>query len=111
MSARKIFVEKLKAKLDEWNAEVDRLESKAEMIDAQNQARYRATIQEIKAKIRQVERKLTVIKNSSTDAWQDLKEGVEIAWKDFEASVKQVKEQFHGWKSIISPGLPDLYDP
>lgn len=96
MSARKIFVEKLKAKLDEWNAEVDRLESKAKMIDAQNQARYRATIQEIKAKIQQVERKLTVIKNSSTDAWQDLKEGAEIAWKDFEASVKQVKEQFTG---------------
>jgi predicted nucleic acid-binding Zn-ribbon protein len=96
MSAREIFVEKLKAKLSEWNAEVDRLESKAEMIDAQNRARYRAAIQEIKGKIQQVERKLTVIKNSSTDAWQDLKEGAETAWKDFEASMNQVKERFTG---------------
>jgi hypothetical protein len=35
-----------------------------------------------------------VIKNSSTDAWQDLKAGAESAWKDFEASLKQAKARF-----------------
>jgi hypothetical protein len=94
VSNREIFVEKLKAKLDEWNAEVDRLESKTEMIDAQSRARYRAAMQEIKGKIQQIEKKLTVFKNSSTDAWQDLKAGAESAWKDFEASLKQAKERF-----------------
>jgi predicted nuclease with TOPRIM domain len=94
MTAREIFVEELKTKLDEWNAEVDRLESKTEVIDAQYRARYRAAIQEIKGKVQQIERKLTVIRNSSTDAWEDLKAGVEGAWKDFEASLKQAKERF-----------------
>ena len=96
MSKREIFVEKLKAQLDEWNAEVDRLESKTEVIDAHYRAQYRAVIQEIKGKAQQIERKLTVIRNSSTDAWEDLKAGVEGAWKDFEASLKQAKERFAG---------------
>lgn len=71
---------------------MDRLESKTEMIDAHSRARYRAGMQEIKGKIQQIEKKMTVIKNSSTDAaWQDLKAGAESAWKDFEASLKQAK--------------------
>ena len=94
MPNREIFVEKLKAKLDEWNVEVDRLESKAEMIDAQSRARYRAAMQEIKGKIQQIEKKLTVLKNSGTDAWQDLKVGAEDAWEEFEASLKQAKDRF-----------------
>jgi hypothetical protein len=94
MSKREIFVEKLKTQLDEWNAEVDRLESKTEMIDAQQRARYRAAMQEIKDKIQQIENKLTVIKNSGTDAWQDLKAGAESAWQEFEASLKEAKERF-----------------
>ncbi len=96
MSTREIFVEKLKAKIDEWNSEVDRLESKAEVVDVQYRARSRAAIQEIKGKVQQIERKLTVIKNSSTDAWEDLKAGVEGAWTDFEASLKQAKERYTG---------------
>lgn len=94
MPNREIFVEKLKAKLDEWNVEVDRLESKAEMIDAQSRARYRAAMQEIKGKIQQIEKKLTVLKNSGTDAWQDLKAGAEDAWREFEDSLKQAKDRF-----------------
>jgi len=73
---------------------VDRLESKTEMIDAQSRARYRAAMQEIKGKIQQIEKKLTVLKNSSTDAYQDLKAGAEDAWREFEDGLKQAKDRF-----------------
>lgn len=94
MSKRDIFVEKLKGQLDEWNAEVDRLEAKASKIDAQSRARYRAYLQEIAGNIQRMEKQLATIKNSSADAWQELKAGAESAWKDFEQSVKRARDEF-----------------
>jgi len=98
MSKRDLFVENLKRKLDGWNAELDRLESKADAIDAQSRERYRATVQEVKEQVQQLEKKYLVLKNSTADAWQDLKSGFELAWQDFEAGAKAALKKVTGNK-------------
>ena len=96
MSKRDLFVENLKRKLDGWNAELDRLESKADAIDAQSRQRYRTTVREVKEQIQQLEKKYLVLKNSTEDAWQDLKSGFELAWQDFEAGAKSALKKVTG---------------
>ncbi|BBO66111.1 hypothetical protein DSCA_00410 [Desulfosarcina alkanivorans] len=96
MPKREIFVEKFKAKLDGWSAELDRLESKSDAIDFKNRARYRATIQEVKGQIQQLDKKLMVLKNTTTDAWQDLKKRTELAWNEFESGGKEALKKVTG---------------
>jgi len=57
MSKRDLFVENLKRKLDGWNTELDRLESKADAIDAQSREHYRNTVREVKEQVQQLEKK------------------------------------------------------
>lgn len=96
MSKRDEFVETLKANLDKWNAEIDGWEAKAIKLDAQSRARLRALKQEIVGKIQLAEQKLTIIKNSETIPWGDLKAGAERAWKDVEDGLKQAREKWGG---------------
>lgn len=96
MSKRDLFVENLKRKLDGWNAELDRLEVKADAMDAQSRERYRATVQEVKEQVQQLENKYLVLKNSTADAWKDLKSGFELAWQDFEAGAKSALKKVTG---------------
>lgn len=96
MSKRDLFVENLKRKLDGWNTELARLESKADAIDAQSREHYRNTVQEVKEQVQQLEKKYLVLKNSTADAWQDLKSGFELAWQDFEVGAKSALKKITG---------------
>ena len=96
MNQRDQFVENLKRKLDGWNAELDRLEAKADTIDAQSRDRYQAVVQEVKDQVQQLEMKSTVLKNTTTDAWQDLKTGFERAWKEFEKGAREALQKITG---------------
>jgi len=96
MTQRDRFVENLKRKLDGWNAELDRLEAKADAIDARSRDRYQATIQEVKDQVQQLEMKFMVLKNTTTDAWQDLKTGLEGAWNEFETGAKEALKKITG---------------
>jgi hypothetical protein len=84
MSKRDLCVEKLKRKLNGWNAELDRLDAKADTIDASSRESYQAAIQGVKDELQQLEMKLMVLKNTTTDAWQDLRTAFERAWNEFE---------------------------
>ena len=96
MNQRDQFVENLKRKLDGWNAELDRLEAKADAIDARSRDRYQETIQEVKDQVQQLEMKFMVLKNTTMDAWKDLKSGFERAWNEFEPGAKEALKKVTG---------------
>ena len=50
MSERDAYVEKMKAKLDEWNAEIDRLEAKARGAEADARLRYNKQIESLRTR-------------------------------------------------------------
>ncbi|MGD9307887.1 MAG: hypothetical protein PVG51_02045 [Desulfosarcina sp.] len=94
MSQRKAFIENLKCKLDGWNAEIERLQSKADKIEAPNRARYSAAMQDIIGKIQKLEKNLIMIENSTTDAWLNIKSGLEIRKKTLEERIKHARDIF-----------------
>jgi len=93
VATRDEYVKKMKAQLDEWNVEIDKLEvalSKAG-------DKTRKDLQPYMTKARDAREifvaKLSEIKNSSEASWDTSKAEVEHVWKTFKQSVKYFKSQ------------------
>lgn len=82
------YVQKLKAKIDEWNAEIDKLSAKANQSQADLKLRYLEQIEELREKRNEVEAKLDALQEASGSAWDEIKEGLE--------------DSFHVWKNSFS---------
>ncbi len=79
---KEAYQEKMRAQLKEWEAEMDRLKAKMENARADAQIEYSRQMDQVKAKYDQAYEKFKEFQQSSDDAWQDMKSGVERAWKE-----------------------------
>lgn len=95
MSKKDAYLEKLHAKLDEWNAEIDKLKAKLDAAGAEKRVEYQEQIQNLKQKQKEVEQKMATIRSAGGDAWEDLKKGVESAWDAMESAMKAAKSRFN----------------
>ncbi len=94
MSTREEYVAQLKTKLDEWSAEIDKLEAMARQRKAQAEKDYQAHIAELKSKRDAAAEKLQEIQGASGDAWESLKAGTQCIWDDLKKTVSQSKDAF-----------------
>ncbi len=94
MSNRDIYVKKLQAKLDEWNAEIDRLEAKARGTRADVQANLNQRVEEMRSKRAEMARRLEELRHASEGAWEDMKAGLELAWESLAESLKSAWSHF-----------------
>ena len=94
MNQRDAYVEKMKAKLDEWNAEIDKLAARADQADAQAKIAYRKQLNELRTKRRDLEEKIGAVQQAGEGAWEDLKQGLENSWEILKASVSKAKSEF-----------------
>jgi uncharacterized coiled-coil DUF342 family protein len=76
---RDAYVAKMKAKLDEWNAEIAKLEAKAKQKEADARKDFEEQIEELKAKRSKANEQLEQMSSAGESAWNDLKAGVEQA--------------------------------
>jgi len=91
-----VYVQKLKAKIDEWNAEIDILTAKANQSQADLKLRYLEHVEELREKRNEVEAKLKAMQEASGSAWDEIKEGLEESfhvWKDSFSKAKAAFEQ------------------
>ncbi|MFO7727361.1 MAG: hypothetical protein R6X11_03445 [Desulfonatronovibrio sp.] len=93
-SKRDAYIQKLKAKIDEWNADLDKLAAKADQADGQRKIKYQQQIEELREKRRDFEKKLENLKNASESAWEDMKEGMEKSWQTWKESFSRAKTEF-----------------
>ena len=77
--SRDVFVKKMKAKLDEWNAEIDKLEAQSRQSEADFQEDLQKRIEGLKEQRQAAREKLDKLQSAGGSAWQDLKAGVEEA--------------------------------
>jgi chromosome segregation ATPase len=99
MSTRASHVEKLKAQLVEWRADLDRLEAEARRTTSDGELRYQKEIAELRQKAEEAQETLQKIKEGDEDAWNDLKKGAENMWGAFKKSFVKAKSEFkRGYK-------------
>lgn len=91
---RNAYVEKMKTKLDEWNADIAKLEATARQKEADTQKRYQERIAALKVRRHAVEEDLDKLRRAGSDAWEDLKDGFEMAADSLGEALRSARSRF-----------------
>ncbi len=94
MTSRDDFVETLKAKLDEWNAEIARLEAEAGKTRAELRARYAEELAEMRRLRDEAEARLGELLNTSQEGWERRRHEMEQAWADIAEGFRRAWSRF-----------------
>jgi uncharacterized membrane-anchored protein len=94
-NTRDAYVEKMKAKLDEWNSEIAKLEAKAKQNEADARMQFGEQVETLKKKRQATERDLDKLRNASENAWADLKVGVENAASSLGDAIRSAQSRFN----------------
>lgn len=94
MTDRDAYIEKTKARLDEWNAEIDRMEAKLHGAQADAKLRYEKALHEMRAHRNQAETQLQEMRNASEEAWTDVRGGFDRAWDSIASAFRQAASRF-----------------
>lgn len=90
---RDAYVSRLKAKLDEWNADIDKLETRARRRQAAMRTTYRRHMDDLKAKRKTVREKLDTLQNAGGEVWGDLRHGLENAAGALGEAIKSARDR------------------
>ena len=74
MPEKDAYVQKMHAKLDEWNAEIDKLKAKADKAEAESRLEYQKEIETLQKRRKEAEEKLGEVRQAGEGAWEDLKD-------------------------------------
>jgi len=91
---KEAYREMLKAKRDEWNAEIDALSARAEQAEAELAMRYRQQIEELQAKIKDAEERIETAPDAGEDAWKEMKQDMRSSFQIWKESFANAKTEF-----------------
>jgi uncharacterized coiled-coil DUF342 family protein len=96
---RDAYVQKLKAQLDEWNADINKLEAKSDQAEAGAKIEYHKQIADLRARLKEVGNKIGELQQTGEEPWEDLKQGLENSWEILKESFTKAKSEFErGYK-------------
>lgn len=96
---RDIYVKKMKAKLDQWNAEIAKLEAIARQRDANARLKFESQMTRLKEKRQAANEQLDELRHAGETAWKDLRAGVEGAVDVFGEALKSARSRFSSRQS------------
>ncbi|HQN65240.1 MAG TPA: hypothetical protein PLR90_08435 [Methylophilus sp.] len=94
MNLKDEYVEKLKAQLDEWSADIDKLEVQAHLAKAELKDNYAKHLAELRAIHNDAASKINQIQNATEGAWEELKKGGEGAWSSIVNAMTEARKKF-----------------
>jgi len=94
MEDRKAYIDKLSAKLKEWDDDILKLEAKVNTASAEAKVKLHEQIKDLKEKKEAARLKFNQIKEAGDDAWAEIKAGTEKSLKTLENSFKNAWKKF-----------------
>jgi len=94
MKKRDEYVAKMKAELDDLNAQIDTLAAKSKGAKKDMQARYKQEMADLRAQSGKASAKLDELKDASEDAWDNMVAEMEKIRDAFKHSYNYFKSQF-----------------
>jgi chromosome segregation ATPase len=94
MDDKKLYIQKLKAQLDEWKADIDKLKAKASGADADVRIKLNKHIKELEHNYEKGREKIAELTKASGEAWDSLKKGTEDTWSSMKKTFSDVSSKF-----------------
>lgn len=94
MINRDEYVEKLKARLDAWNAELTLWEAKAKTAQTEARIEYGRRIEGLRQQRDGAINRLKDIQSSTGDAWMELARGTDEAWEKMREAFEKARSHF-----------------
>ncbi len=88
--AREKVLGKMEKKLNVWGEEIETLRGKADELSAGARTKWKEQVEELRVKQESARKKLTVMKKSGGEAWEDLRAGTEAALEDLKKAMERV---------------------
>lgn len=88
------YVEKLKAQIDQWNAQLKDWEAKAAQAQDRVREQYLKSLGEAAAQRERVLVELRRVQAASMNAWQDMMRGADQAWKSMHEAFERARSEF-----------------
>lgn len=95
MSNKEAYKQKVRAQLDEWKAEADKLRAKIKKNQADKKIDSSKYLDELKVKQQEARAKLKQLEDSGEDAWEDIKSGLEKATSELKSSFQKARAKFN----------------
>jgi len=95
MSTRDAYIAKLKAQLDEWNAEVKKWEAKAKGAQADVRIEYEKQLEVFSQQRDQAMEQMRQVQAATGDAWLHLMRGADDAWAKAHEAFAKARSHFH----------------
>jgi hypothetical protein len=94
LTERELYQKKMRAKLDEIKADVDRLKVKASETGADARIHLNRQIRELDGRIEEGKMKLAALASAGEDTWILIKKGIESSWDSMKSAVDDVMTGF-----------------
>jgi hypothetical protein len=88
------YVAKLKAQLDQWNAETAKWEEKARNAHAEMKTEYEKQLATLSARREEAMYQMRLLQGASTDAWKEMMSGADAAWKQMQEAFGKARSHF-----------------
>ncbi len=94
MSTRDAYVEKLKAQLDQWNAQIAEWEARGKKAQADTHLEHEKQLAAYRQQRDQALEQLKKVQGASAEAWQELARGADEAWDRMKDAFEKAGSQF-----------------
>lgn len=94
MENKQTFQEKVEARIEQLDAEIDLLKAKARKVKAEAKLEAVDQLEKVDQERAGLQEQLKEFNASGKDAWQDLKGGINEALEDLEESLDQARSNF-----------------
>jgi hypothetical protein len=93
MNDQSLQTQKLKAQLDEWKADIDKLKARAKGASIDAQIDLQKMVDALEARVTEAGAKLEELSAAGAEAWDDLKKNVEHTWAGLKSSMHEAVEK------------------
>ena len=94
MTTQDVYVERAKAQLDKWNAEIRKMRADLKEAQGKGEAELERQLDELKERRDEAEGRLQEIGRASGAAWQDMIDGFEKAWHALEDGMQKARSRY-----------------
>ncbi|KPQ04616.1 MAG: Mnd1 family [Rhodobacteraceae bacterium HLUCCA12] len=91
---RNTFVEKMKASIDDWNAQIAGLQARAEKAQSDARAEYNKQLETLRKQRDEAQARMKEAQDASDKAWQDMQKGYMAAWDSIAKSFQDAMGRF-----------------